>query len=88
MRNGIIVAAVAVVAIIAAFAFGLIDINQTKETKLPEVAVEGGQAPAFDVKTADVEVGTTTTSIDVPKVEVGTTKEEVKLPTVDVKKAE
>lgn len=86
-RSGLIIAVVAVVAIIAAFAFGLIDINQTKEAELPEVAVSGGQAPAFDVDTAKVEVGTTETAIDVPKVEVGTTKETVKLPTVDVEKA-
>lgn len=88
MRNGILIVLVAIAAIVGAFAFGLIDINQTKETKLPEIAVEGGQAPAFDVKTAKVDVGTTTTSVELPKVEVGTTKEQVKLPTVDVKKAE
>jgi hypothetical protein len=87
-RSGLVIAVVAVLAIIAAFAFGLIDIDQTKETKLPEVAVEGGQAPAFDVKTADVDVGTTSTSVEVPKVEVGTTEEKVELPTLDVKKAE
>lgn len=87
-RSGLIIAVVAVLAVIAAFAFGLIDIDQTKETKLPEVAVEGGQAPAFDVKTADVDVGTTNTSVEVPTVDVGTTREKVELPTVDVKTAE
>ncbi len=87
MRVGLIVAVVAVLAIVAAFAFGLIDVNQTRETKLPEVAVEGGQAPAFDVDTAKVDVDTKTTDITVPKVEVGTTKEEIKVPTVDVQKA-
>jgi hypothetical protein len=86
-RSGLIIAVVAIVAIIAAFAFGLIDINQTKETKLPEVSVQGGQAPTFDVDTAKVDVGTTNTTVDLPKVEVGTTKENVELPTVDVKKA-
>src|SRR5437870_1436922 len=83
-RSGLIIAVVAIVAIIAAFAFGLIDINQTKETKLPEVSVQGGQAPAFDVDTAKVDVGTTDKTIDLPKVDVGTTKEKVPLPTVDV----
>ena len=73
-RSGLIIAVVAIVAIIAAFAFGLIDINQTKETKLPEVSVQGGQTPTFDVDTAKVDVGTTNTSVD--------------LPTVDVKKAD
>jgi hypothetical protein len=87
--RGILIAAVIIVlAVIAAFAFGLVDISQTRETKLPEVAVQGGQAPAFDVDTAEVDVGTRNTSIEVPKVEVGTTKENVELPTIDVKKAE
>jgi len=87
LSTGIIIAIVAVLAIVAAFAFGLIDIDQTKETKLPEVAVQGGQAPAFDVDTAKVDVGTTETNIDVPTVDVGTTKQNVELPTVEVKKA-
>lgn len=86
-RVGIIIAVVAVVAIIAAFAFGLVDINQTKEMKAPDVSVSGGQAPAFDVDTAKVEVGTKTTDVSVPKVEIGTTKEEIKVPTIDVDKA-
>lgn len=86
-RVGIIVAVIAILAVIAAFAFGLIDINQTKEMKVPEVSVQGGQAPAFDVDTAKVDVGTKQTDITVPKVEVGTTKEDIKVPTVDVQKA-
>lgn len=85
--RGIIVAVVLVILVIAAFAFGMVDINQTKDAKLPEVAVQGGQAPAFDVDTAKVNIGTKETNVDVPKVEVGTTKAEVDLPTVDVDKA-
>ena len=86
-RVGIIVAVIAILAIIAAFAFGLVDINQTKEMKAPEVSVSGGQAPAFDVDTAKVSVGTKSTDVTVPKVSVGTTEESVKVPTVDVQKA-
>jgi len=86
-RVGIIIAIVAVLAIIAAFAFGLIDISQTREAKAPEVSVQGGQAPAFDVDTATVDVGTRTEGVTVPKVEVGTTETEIKVPTVDVNKA-
>ena len=88
MRPLLIIVLVAVLAVIGAFAFGLVDINQTRSGKLPEVAVEGGQTPSFDVKTGDVKVGTTTKSVEIPKVEVGTRHEEVKLPTVEVKKAE
>ena len=86
-RVGIIIAVVAILAIIAAFAFGLIDINQTKDMKAPEVSVSGGQAPAFDVDTAKVDVGAKNTDVTLPKVEVGTTKEQIKVPTVDVQKA-
>jgi hypothetical protein len=84
----VIVAIVAVLAIIAAFAFGLIDINQTQETKMPEVSVQGGQAPAFDVDTARVEVGSEQTDVTVPTVDVGTTERSVSVPTLDVEKAD
>ena len=86
-RIAIVIGVIAVLAVIAAFAFGLIDINQTREAKAPDVSVTGGQAPAFDVDTAKVNVGTKTTDVTVPKVDVGTTKEQVKVPTVDVDKA-
>ena len=85
--RGLVVAVILVLVVIAAFAFGLIDINQTKDTKLPEVAVKGGQAPAFDVNTAKVNVGSKDAAVEVPKVDVGTTTANVKLPTVDVQKA-
>ena len=88
MGAGVILAIVAVVLVVAAFAFGLIDIDQTKETKLPEVAVQGGQAPAFDVDAAKVEVGSTKTDVTVPKVDVSSEKVGVEVPTVDVEKAE
>lgn len=84
---GMLVAIVAALAIMAAFAFGLIDIDQTKETKLPEFAVQGGQAPAFDVDTAKVKVGSETAAVAVPKVDVSTEKVGVDVPTVDVEKA-
>lgn len=84
-RSGLILAVILVLAVIAAFAFGLIDINQTKETRLPQVSVTGGQAPAFDVNTAKVDVGTKTTTVEVPKVE--TEKRAIEVPTLDVKKA-
>jgi len=46
------------------------DVDQTKEAELPEVEVKGGQAPEFDVETADVDVGTEKKEIEVPDVDV------------------
>ena len=56
--------------VVAAFAFGFINIDQTKTAKLPDVKVEtsGGQAPAFDVDTAKIDVGTEKKTIEVPTV--------------------
>jgi hypothetical protein len=85
-RTGLIIAVVAVIAIIAAFAFGLIDISQTREANLPEIKAEGGQMPSFDADVADVDVGSTNTTVKVPTVDVGTSSEKVELPTLDVKK--
>lgn len=86
-RTGLIVAIVAIIAIIAAFAFGIVDIDQTAKTEMPDVEVQGGQMPEFDVDTADVNIGTTTTDVAVPTVDVGTKDVGVELPTVDVKPA-
>ena len=58
--------------LIAPLAIGLAacDVDQTKETELPEVEVKGGQMPEFDVETADVDVGTKETTVEVPDVDV------------------
>ena len=88
---GWLVALLIVVAlVVAAFAFGLIDIDQTKSAKLPEVNVEttGGQAPAFDVNTADVDVGTKKEDVSVPTVDVGTKETTIDVPTVSVDRAD
>ena len=85
--RGLIIAAIVLVLAIAAFAFGLVNINQAQETKMPQVAVKGGQAPAFDVSTARVEVGSKTTNVDVPTVSVDSRKEAIDVPVIDVEKA-
>ena len=84
-RAGIVIAIIAVLAVIAAFAFGLIDVSQTKQGQMPQVSVQGGQAPAFDVNTAKVNVGSKSTEVTVP--DIGTKKEQIQTPTIDVQKA-
>ena len=88
---GWIIAILVIVAlVVAAFAFGFINIDQTRETSLPTVKMEtsGGQAPAFDVNTAKVDVGTTKTTVEVPTVDVGTKDTAVTLPTISVEPAD
>ena len=63
---------IALFAAAGAMAFGLsaCDVDQTEEGELPEVDVEGGNMPEFDVETADVDVGTEEVTVDVPTVDV------------------
>lgn len=88
---GWLIAIVIIVAlVVAAFAFGLINVDQVREAKVPDIKVEtsGGQAPAFDIDTAKINVGETETAVDVPTVDVGTKKETVTLPTISVDRAD
>ena len=81
---GGMIAVFVVIIVVIAIAFGYLRVRQTKEARLPEVSVQGGQAPKFDVDTAKVDVGTTQTSVPVPKVE--TRQAPITLPTVKVEK--
>jgi len=83
--NTILFVLLAVAALlVAAFAFGLIDVDQNKEARLPQVSVEGGQAPSYDVDTADVTIGTKTETVRVPDIDVSTDRATVEVPTVNV----
>ncbi|HEV2148055.1 MAG TPA: hypothetical protein VGR37_11685 [Longimicrobiaceae bacterium] len=44
--------------------------EQTQEGELPDVDVKGGQAPAYDVDAADVDVTTDTQTVVTPDVDV------------------
>ena len=65
MRAVLLVLILAVVAIIAAIATGFVDIDQVRGARAPDidasrngVTASGGQAPAFDIETGSVSVGT------------------------------
>jgi len=62
------------------------EVVQTEEGEMPSVDVdaEGGQLPEFDIDVADVDVGTTTETMKVPKVKLVVEEEEFEVPYVDV----
>jgi hypothetical protein len=95
MRAILLILIVAVVALIAAFATGYIDVSQTRDAKAPTVAAgdgtirtEGGQSPAFEVQTGSVEVGTQEANVAVPKIEVRRDKAKVEVPKIEVRPPE
>ncbi len=93
MRAILLFLILVVVILIAAIASGFLDISQTRQGKVPriessdgQVRAREGQAPAFDVDTGSVELGTTTANVAVPKVEVSRDSATVPVPRVEVKK--
>ena len=77
MRALIFILILAVLAVIAALATGFLDINQIRGARAPQlsathngVTAQGGQAPAFDVQTGSVKVGTAEKTMKVPTVTV------------------
>ncbi|HUP42318.1 MAG TPA: hypothetical protein VM599_03835 [Thermoanaerobaculia bacterium] len=45
-------------------------VEQTEEGELPEIEIEGGNLPEYDVDTADIEIGTETREIEVPDIDI------------------
>lgn len=77
MRTIIFILIVAVLIVIAAIATGFLNISQTRPAAAPQVSAthngvlaKGGQAPAFDVETGSVKIGTQQTTVKVPGVVV------------------
>lgn len=73
MRALLLILIVVVVAGLVAFGTGFLKLSQTQPAKAPEVSAtrngvtaKGGQAPAFDVETGSVKVGTKETTVKVP----------------------
>lgn len=73
MRALLFVLIVAVIVVVAAIASGFVNIAQIRGGQAPQVSAsrngvsaKGGQAPAFDVETGSVKVGTKETTVKVP----------------------
>ena len=77
MRAAILILIVVIVGVIAAIATGCLNINQIRGARAPQVSAtsngvtaQGGQAPAFEVETGSVKIGTSNTTVQVPALEV------------------
>jgi hypothetical protein len=95
MRAVILILIIAILAIIAAVATGFVDINQIRGAKAPEVAAtgngvtaKGGQAPAFDVETGSLKVGTGEANVTVPKITLEKENKPMRVPKVEIRRAD
>ena len=94
MRAFFFVLILAVVALIVLVQTGLVGVSQTRPAQLPSVSAQdgkivarGGTAPAFDVQTGSVGVGSRDAAVPLPKVTIGTQPGSVKLPAIEVRNA-
>jgi len=77
MRTVIFILILAILVVLAGLGTGFLNINQIRGAKAPQISTtsngvtaKGGQAPAFDVQTGSVKVGTEQATVKVPKVMV------------------
>lgn len=77
MRAVLLFIIIAVLIIIAAVATGFVSISKLRGGEAPQVSAsgsgvsaKGGEAPAFDVETGSVKVGTKQTSMNMPTLEI------------------
>jgi hypothetical protein len=73
MRAILFILIIIVLVVITGVSTGYIDINQIRGAKAPQVSAthngvtaKGGQAPAFDVETGSVSIGTKNATVKVP----------------------
>ncbi len=93
MRAIFLVLIIAVVALIIAVLTGMVNLRQTEPAVAPGIAAENGkiiarpgQAPAFDIETGSIAVGTGNASITVPKVEIKPGDTRISVPSVEVRR--
>lgn len=60
----------ALLAPVLAFGIAACDVDQTQDGEMPDVDVEGGQLPQYDVDPADIDVGTDTQRVIVPDIDI------------------
>jgi len=70
MRGILVLLVIVVLVAIAAISLDYVNVSKVRDGSLPTIAVKGGQAPAFDVQTANVSVGVENHVVQTPVVNV------------------
>ena len=95
MKAFLLVLILLVVVVIAALATGMVDINTVRGARAPTIAASengvtatGGQAPAFEVETGSVALGTGEANVAVPKMTIEKSQQQVAVPQVEIRGAD
>ena len=60
------------------------DVEQTEEGQMPDVQVEGGNLPEYDVDGPDVDVSSRPAEVTVPDIDISTERQTIQVPDVNV----
>ncbi len=76
----------AAAAVVIAAGIYMIDIDQTQETRMPDVdvSVNGGQLPEFEAEVGSVSVEQEDVTVDVPDVEVTMEEKRLTVPSLEI----
>lgn len=87
MKTGFIIAGVAVVALVAAAGFYMVDVEQTQEARMPDVdvSVEAGQMPEYKAEVGSISITQEQTSVTVPDIDVSMEEKTVTVPGLSIK---
>ena len=93
MRAIFLILIIAVAALILAVITGMINLRQTEpavapgiETSDGKIVTRPGQAPAFDIETGSVGVGSGNASVALPKVEIQPSDTRLAVPSIEVRR--
>jgi hypothetical protein len=93
MRAIFLILIIAVLALILAVMTGMINLRQTQPAVAPgietadgKITTRSGQAPAFDVETGSIGVGSGNASVALPKVEIKRRDTRIPVPTVEIRR--
>ena len=86
MKTALTITGAAAAIALAVVGFYMVDIDQTQETRLPDVdvSVEGGQLPKFDAEVGSIELTEEEVTVEVPEVEVTMEEETVTVPGISI----
>lgn len=73
----------ALLAPVLAFGLAACTVDQTEEGEMPDVDVEAGQLPQYDVQPADVDVNWDTTTVRTPDIDVNAPRDTTPATTTD-----
>jgi hypothetical protein len=74
-----------IASVLLGLSFSACDVDRTREGEAPNIDIDPGRLPEYDVDTPEVEVGTERREVEVPDIDVNSERREIEVPDIDVR---